>query len=418
MKEGYRRCCGMDVHKDSIVICVLPAVGEAGKAIRKTYGSFRNDLIRLRVWLRQLRVNEIAMESTGVYWRPLWNVLEDQGFRLLLVNPAQVKALQGRKSDGRDAQRIAEFLQDGRLDASFVPPPEIRQLRVLLRHRIALLEQRNELHNQIRDLFETASLKLSSVVTDLMGVTGRGIIEALIRGEDSPEILSWKVRGRLRKKEKLVKESLKGYFSEFHRSMLESLYRHHQFLTAEIKLFEQRVAQQMIPYAADIERLVTIPGVDQLVAWHLIAELGADVTVFPDADHCASWAGLVPGENESAGQQKSTRCRKGNRTLRRVLTQAAWAASHCKQGYLRAFFHRVKARRGWAKAIVATAHKILLIAYHLLRHQQPYRDPGDDYFDRLNPARTAKRLIHRLEALGIQVQIPATPYIALKDLSG
>ncbi len=409
MKEVYRRCCGMDVHKDSIVVCVLPAVGEAGKAIRKTYGSFRNDVIRLRVWLRQLRVNEIAMESTGVYWRPLWNVLEDQGFRLLLVNPAQVKALQGRKSDGRDAQRIAEFLQDGRLDASFVPPPEIRQLRVLLRHRIALLEQRNELHNQIRDLFETASLKLSSVVTDLMGVTGRGIIEALIRGEDSPEILSWKVRGRLRKKEKLVKESLKGYFNEFHRSMLESLYRHHQFLTAEIKLFEQRVAQQMVPYAADIERLVTIPGVDQLVAWHLIAELGADVTVFPDADHCASWAGLVPGENESAGRQKSTRCRKGNRTLRRVLTQAAWAASHCKKGYLRAFFHRVKARRGWAKAIVATAHKILLIAYHLLRHQETYQDLGDDYFDRLNPARTAKRLIHRLEALGIQVQIPATP---------
>lgn len=305
MKEVYRRCCGMDVHKDSIVVCVLPAVGEAGKAIRKTYGSFRNDVIRLRVWLRQLRVNEIAMESTGVYWRPLWNVLEDQGFRLLLVNPAQVKALQGRKSDGRDAQRIAEFLQDGRLDASFVPPPEIRQLRVLLRHRIALLEQRNELHNQIRDLFETASLKLSSVVTDLMGVTGRGIIEALIRGEDSPEILSWKVRGRLRKKEKLVKESLKGYFNEFHRSMLESLYRHHQFLTAEIKLFEQRVAQQMVPYAADIERLVTIPGVDQLVAWHLIAELGADVTVFPDADHCASWAGLVPGENESAVSKRA-----------------------------------------------------------------------------------------------------------------
>jgi transposase len=222
MKEVYRRCCGMDVHKDSIVVCVLPAVGETGKVIRKTYDGFRNDLIRLRVWLKQLRVSEIAMESTGVYWLPLWNVLEDQGFRLLLVNPAQVKALQGRKSDGRDAQRIAEFLQDGRLDASFVPPSDIRQLRVVLRHRIALLEQRNELHNQIRDLFETASLKLSSVVTDLMGVTGRGIIEGLIRGEDSPEVLSWKVRGSLRKKEKLVKESLKGYFNEFHRSMLES----------------------------------------------------------------------------------------------------------------------------------------------------------------------------------------------------
>jgi len=243
MKEVYRRCCGMDVHKDTVVVCVLPPVGGEGKAIRKTYGTFRNDLIRMRVWLKQLKVSEIAMESTGVYWRPLWNVLEEEGFRLLLVNPAQVKALAGRKSDGRDAQRIAEFLQDRRLDASFVPPAEIRQLRMMLRHRIALLEQRNEVHNQIRDLFETAGLKLSSVVSDLLGVSGRRILEALIAGEQSPEILCWKVRGRLRAKEKLVKESLKGYFTEFHRSMLESHYKHYRFLTSEIGIFEERIAR-------------------------------------------------------------------------------------------------------------------------------------------------------------------------------
>ncbi len=410
MEQVYRRCCGVDVHKDSVVVCVLPAQGEEGRAVRKTYGTFRNDLIRLRVWLKQLKVTEAAMESTGVYWRPVWNVLENQGVRLLLVNPAQVKALQGRKSDGRDAQRIAEFLQDGRLDPSFVPPQEIRQLRLLLRHRTALLEQRNEVHNQIRDLFETASLKLSSVVSDLLGVTGRGIIEAMIRGEDSPEILSWKVRGSLRKKEKLVKESLKGYFQPFHRALLESLYKHYQFLTAEIENFQERVGRQMAPYSAQIELLATIPGVDRMVAWHLIAELGTDMTVFPDADHCASWAGLVPGENESAGQRKSTRCRKGNRVLRRVLTQSAWAASRCKTGYLPAFFRRLKARRGWGKAIIATAHKILLIVYNVLRDSAPYRELGDDYFDRLNPTRTANRLIRRLEALGLQVQIaPSQP---------
>lgn len=405
MKEQYRRCCGLDVHKDTIVVCVLPPAGQEGKAIRKAYGTFRNELIRMRVWLKQLKVTEIAMESTGVYWRPLWNVLEEEGFRLLLVNPAQVKALAGRKSDGRDAQRIAEYLQDGRLDASFVPSAEVRQMRTLLRHRISLLEQRNEVHNQIRDLFETASLKLSSVVSDLMGVSGRRIVEALIAGVDSPEMLSWKVRGTLRKKEKLVKESLKGYFNEFHRTMLESHYNHYQFLTREVAVFEERIAQAMEPHASQTELLISIPGVDRIVAWHLLAELGVDLKAFPDAEHCCSWAGVVPGENESAGKQKSNRCRKGNRTLRRVLAQAAWAASHCKTGYLRAFFHRVKGRRGWAKAIVATSHKILTIAFQMLRTNTPYRELGDDHFDRLNPARITRKLVERLEALGHQVQL-------------
>lgn len=323
MKEVYRRVCGMDVHRDTIVVCVLPPVSKGGETIRKTYGTFRNDLIRMRVWLKQLGVTEIAMESTGVYWRPVWNVLEDQGFQLLLVNPAQVKALAGRKSDGRDAQRIAEYLQDGRLDASFVPRAEVRQMRAWLRHRISLLEQQNQVHNQIRDLFETANVKLSSVVSDLMGVTGCRIIEAMIAGEESAEILSWKVRGKLRKKEKVVKESLKGYFQEFHRMMLAAFYRQYQFLTQEIAWFEQQVEQAMAPYASQIALLTTIPGVERIVAWHLLAELGIDLAAFPDADHCASWAGMVPGENVSAGKHKSTRCRKGNRTLRRVLTQAA-----------------------------------------------------------------------------------------------
>jgi len=403
-----RRCCGMDVHKDTIVVAVLPPEGGDGPPVHKRYRTFRNDLIRMRVWLKQLRVTEIAMESTGVYWRPVWNVFEEEGFRLLLVNPAQVKALNGRKSDGRDARRIAEYLKDGRLDASFVPPPEIRELRMLLRHRVSLLEQRNEVHNQIRDLFETANLKLSSVVSDLMGVSGRRIVEALIAGEDSPEILSWKLRGKLRKKEKVVRESLKGCFNEFHRTMLQSLYKHYQFLTAEVADFEARIEGRMAPYSAQIELLVTIPGIERLVAWHLIAELGVDMTVFPDADHCASWAGLVPGENESAGKTKSTRCRKGNKSLRRVLTQAAWAASHCKTGYLRAFFNRKQASRGWAKAIVALAHKILIIAFNMLCTGTPYHELGGDYFDRINPTRTANRLIKRLEAMGYQVQAAPT----------
>jgi len=411
MQKVYRRCCGMDVHKDTVVVCVLPPVGTEGKIIRKTYGTFRNDLIRMRTWFKQLKVTEIAMESTGVYWRPVWNVLENEGFQLLLVNPAQVKALAGRKSDGRDAQRIAQYLQDGRLDASFVPPPELRELRVLLRHRVSLLEQRNEVHNQIRDLFETANVKLSSVVSDLLGVSGTRIIEALIGGEDSPEILSWKVRGRLREKEKLVGESLKGYFTEFHRSMLEAYYRHYQFLTQQIADFERRIGARMEPYSRQVELLVTIPGVDQIVAWTMIAEMGVDLTVIPDADHCASWAGMVPGENESAGKKKRARCRKGNKALKRVLTQAAWAASHCKKGYLPRYFRRVKANADWGRAIVATGHKILIIAFHMLKTDTPYRDLGDDYFDQRNPARTTRKLVARIEALGHNVQLTR------KDLS-
>lgn len=405
MSNVYRRCCGMDIHKDTIVVCVLPPDGSEGIPARKTYKTFRNDLSRMRGWLKQLKVTEIAMESTGVYWRPVWNILEDHGFRLLLVNPAQVKALQGRKSDGRDSRRIAEYLQDGRLDASFVPPHEIRELRQFMRHRLNLLEQRGESHNQIRDLFETANIKLSSVASNLLGLTGRSIIEAMIAGEDSPELLAWKVKGKLRKREKEVKESLKGCFNEFHRTLLKTHYALYQFLTRQVEELEAEIARRMEPHADRVNALTTIPGVEKITAWHLIAELGADMSVFPDANHCASWAGVSPGSCESAGKQLSSRTKKGNKYLRRILTQSAWAASRCKHGYLRAFFHRVKARRGWGRAVMAVAHKIVVIAYCILKTGTPYHDLGDDYFDRLHPERTAKRLVRRLERLGLTVSV-------------
>jgi len=401
----YRRCCGMDVHQKKIVVRVLPPDGRMGREVCKTYGTFSAELTRMRGWLKLLKVTEIAMESTGVYWRPVWNVLEGHGFRLLLVNPQQVKALQGRKSDGRDARRIAEFLQDGRLDGSFVPPPEIRELRQLLRCRQSYLEQRNEVHNQIRDLFETTGLKLSSVLSNLMGVSGQRIIAAMIAGEQSPDLLSWKVKGRLRQKEQLVRQSLKGTFQDFHRLMLEKFYRHYQFLSQEIERMEAEIADRMSPYQLQVNGLTSIPGVDRIGAWYLIAELGVDMSIFPDADHCASWAGMSPGSCESAGKVFSGRTKKGNKYLRRVLTQAGWAASRCKRGYLRAFFHRVKARRGWGRAVFAVGHKILLIAYGILKNGGTYQDLGDDYFDRLHPERTTKRLVKRLQRLGLQVEI-------------
>lgn len=371
--EKWRRCCGIDVHKDTVVVCVLGADGVRTPPVRKTYGTFQAELVRLRVWLKQLRVTHVAMESTGVYWIPVWNVLEDEAFTMLLVNPAQVKALQGRKSDQRDAKRIAEFLQDERLSGSFVPPVEIRQLRMLTRRRVALLEERNEVHNQIRDTLETCGIKLSSVASDIMGVSGQRIVRALAAGEESAERLSWKVRGRLRRKADRVKASVNAVCSPFHRQVLSMFLRHYDFLTDQLREIEAWIVAHTEPYRPQIALLATIPGIDQIVAWNLVAEMGVDMSVFPDAAHCASWAGLSPGSEESAGKQRSGRTKKGNRYLRRILTQAAWANSHRKDGYLRALFHRIKARRGWGKAIVAVAHKLIVIAYHLLRDGVPVK---------------------------------------------
>ena len=404
-----RRCAGLDIHKDTVVVCVLSADGTRGKLMRKTFGTFRGDLIRMRVWLKQLSVTHIAMESTGVYWMAVWNILEDPAFRLLLANPRQLKALQGRKSDQRDAKRIAEFLQDERLDGSYVPPAEVRQLRILTRQRVSLLEARNEVHNQIRDLLEMTGIKLSSVASDIMGVSGQRILRALAAGEESAERLSWKLRGKLRKKSAQIKEAMKAEFTEFHRNMLTLYLKHFDFLTGQVEWLEAKLTEHMAPYAQQVKLLDSIPGIDQIVAWNLLAELGPDMSVFPDAAHCASWAGLSPGTEESAGVQRSGRTKKGNRYLRRILTQAAWANSHCKDGYLRTFFFRVKARRGWGRAIVAVAHKLLVIAYNMLKTGEEYKELGGDYFDRLHPERTAQRLVLRLEKMGYTFVTPPVP---------
>jgi transposase len=330
---------------------------------------------------------------------------------MILINPMQVKALQGRKSDQREARRIAEFLQDRRLDASYVPPRPIRELRILLRHRVALLEQRNEVHNQIRDLLETACIKLSSVASDLMGMTGRGILRALADGQTSPEQLSWQARGKLRQKMAEIKEAVRGDFSDFHRTLLRLYLQHYESVSTQIAEFELLIDAKMQPYQEQVDLLTTIPGMERLTAWGLLAELGPEMSVFPDAQHCASWAGLAPGTQESAGIQKTGRTKKGNRYLRRILTQSAWANAHRKDGYLRALFHRVKARRGWAKAIVAVAHKLLVIAYHMLKNRSPYKELGGDYFDLLHPEKAARRLSGRLQRMGYTVTLTRTTSI-------
>lgn len=409
----YRRCCGIDVHKDTVVVHVMAADGTQGQGIRKSYGTMQSQLVALRTWLKQLKVTHIAMESTGVYWMPVWNVLEDPAFELLLANPQQLKALQGRKSDQRDAKRIAEFLQDRRLDGSFVPPAAIRQLRLLTRHRVSLLQQRNEVHNQIRDLLEMNGIKLSSVASDIMGVSGQRILRALVKGEASAEQMSWKAVGKLRKKEGDIKQAMKPEFGPFYRTMLKMFLANYDFLTKQLTEFEAEIEKAVLPYAEQMTLLQTIPGVEKIAAWQLIAELGVDMNVFPDAEHCASWAGLSPGSQESAGVMYSGRTKKGNKYLRRVLTQSGWANSHRKDGYLRAVFFRIKARAGTKKAVIAVAHKLVVIAYSILKTKEPYRELGGDYFDKLNPERTAQRLLLRIAKLGYEVEIKQRPVPAV-----
>jgi len=405
MRIVYSRCCGLDVHKATVVACVL-TVNEAGKKTKrvKLFGTYLQELHRLRLWLYACKVTHVAMESTGIYWKPIWNVLESN-FKLLLANPYHMKNIPGRKTDQQDAEWIAELHQHGLLRPSFVPPRAIRDLRDLTRSRVKLVEEYNRLHNRIHKVLEDANLKFDTVASDILGATGRGIIRSILEGHEDPRWLADRARSRLRKKETELRLVLRGRINEHHRFMLKELMEEVEFVEAKIARLETRIGELMKPYETDIELLCTIPGIQLITAWTLLAELGADMNQFSDAAHLASWAGLCPGNNESAGKRKSNRTRKGNRWLRRALCQSAWAVAHSKRNYLTAVFYRRAGRHGLRKAVVATAHQLLIIVYHMLRDKQPYRDLGADYFDRLNPERTKRKLIRRFERLGYQVVV-------------
>jgi transposase len=396
-----------------VEVCVLCPVGQSDPPVRERFGTLKRDLIRLRMWLVSLKVTQVAMESTGTYWMPVWRELEGHIVRRVLVNPLQVKALAGRKSDKRDSKRIAEFLQDDRLDASFVPPREIRQLRDLVRRRVTLVQQRNRVSNRIEKLLQSHGVKLSSVASDLLGKTGRRILQAMAEGQTDPERLSWKAVGSLREKEEQLRQALRSDLDEAGRWLLAELLSDLQHCEESLERLDRKITEAMAPYADAIGRLMTIPGVDRLTAWSLIAELGVDMEVFPTDRHCTSWAGLCPGTNQSADRQHSTRTRRGNRYLRRALTQSAWAVSHCKRGYLRSAFYRTAQRAGKKKAAVATARRLLVISYHILKEGTSFIELGEDYFDLLHRDQTARRLTRRLENIGYKVTLtpidPAGP---------
>jgi len=349
-------------------------------------------------------VTHVALESTGVYWKPVWNLLEGQ-FEVLLVNAQHIKAVPGRKTDQKDSEWIADLLQHGLLRASFVPPTPTRELRDLTRYRASLAQEINRIANRIHKVLEDANIKLASVATDALGASGRAMLEAMVSGEQDSQRLAEMARGKLRNRIADLGRALEGRVSTHHRFLLRQLLDHLYFVESKMRRIEQEVEERLGPFQTEVARLCTVPGVDRVTAWALLAEIGLDMKQFPDAQHLASWAGLCPGNHESAGKRKSGKIRKGSLWLRRCLCQAAWAVSTKKNNYLSALFRRLAPRRGVKRATIAVAHSLLIIAYYILRDQVCYRDLGPDYFDHLNPEGLRRRLTNRLQRLGFKVTL-------------
>ena len=439
MEPILQRCAGLDVHKAVIVVCVL--IRHQGKIQRiiREFGTSTSQILAMADWLAELKVSHLAMESTGVYWKPIWNLLEGQ-FQILLCNAQHIKQVPGRKTDVKDCQWIAELLMHGLLHGSFVPPRPLRELRDLTRQRSQLVAEKTRVANRIQKVLEDANIKLSSVASDVLGVSGRQMILAIINGEQDEQKLADLARQRLRKKIPQLREALAGRVNPHHRFLLKELYEHLLYLEQKVERFSQMIQQQLAPPPQDpgpqppsasasepaatapapmpaetpaqplsmqqaVELLMSIPGVDRRVAECLVAEIGIDMSQFPSDGHLASWAGMCSGNNQSAGKRKSGKTRKGDRWLRDALCQAGWAAGRTRDTYLSAQFQRICRRRGKKRAVIAVGHSILTIAYHVLKNRVPYVDLGPEYFQKLDPERLTRDLVRRLERLGHKVTL-------------
>lgn len=405
MQTLVERGCGLDVHQATVVACLLQVRkdGRVQKQMR-TFGSTTRELVSLREWLRTEGCTHVAMESTGVYWKPVYAILEG-AFEIVVANAQQVKKVPGRKTDVKDAEWIADLLCHGLLRSSFVPPKPIRELRDLTRYRRKLVESQAAERNRLLKLLESANIKLSSVATDVFGVSGRLMLKALVEGKASLAEMAELAKGKLRSKIPQLELALEGKLEEHHRFLLQLQQDRLDAAERDLSTLEQRIRQKLEPYAAQASLLQEIPGVDWTLAAVIIAELGVDMTVFQSVSQLASWAGVCPGNNESAGKRKSTRVPKGNVYLKTALVEAANAAARTKGTYLRDKFYRLKARRGYKRAAVAIAHKILASIYHMFSHQVSYNDLGDLYLDKLNKNHLTRNLVHRLERLGYSVTL-------------
>ena len=404
MQVMYERCAGLDVHKKTVVACVLTPEGQE----TRTFGTMTAELLALADWLLACGCTHVAIESTGDYWKPVFNILEGT-CEVILVNAQHVKAVPGRKTDVKDAAWLAELLQHGLLRASFIPPVAQRELRDLTRYRSTFIRERVTLINRVQKLLEDANIKLASVASDIMGVSGRAILAALLAGHTEPQALADLAKGRLRTKRELLAQALDGRVKPHHRFVLTELLCQIDGLDETIARFDAQIQAVYGSFEEAVGLLDTIPGVARHTAEMLVAEIGTDMSRFPSADHLAAWAGVAPGHHESAGKRTSGKTRKGNRFLRTTLVQAAHAAVRTKQTYLSAQYRRLASRRGKKRAILAVAHTILVMAYYMLQRQEPYREAGADFFDRLQPEDTARRLVKRLEHLGYHVVLQSLP---------
>lgn len=406
MEPVLRRCCGLDVHQKTVVACrrILDEEDHLQQEVR-TFGTMTAELLAMSDWLAEAEVTHVAMESTGVFWKPIWNLLEDR-FQILLVNARHIKQVPGRKTDVKDCEWIAQLLQHGLLKASFVPDRPQRELRDLTRHRAKLVGEKSSVVNRIHKTLEDANIKLGSVASDILGVSGRDMLAAMAGGEDDPEKLAELARRRMRGKIPVLCLALEGRVTEHHRFMLATLLDHLHFLEKQIARLDKRIDRVLpSPFEAAVALLVSIPGVQKRSAENIVAEIGSDLHSFPSADHLASWAGVCPGNNESAGKRRSGKTAKGNRWLQRALTEVSWAAARTKDTYLAAQYRRLASRRGKKRAIVALNHTIIVACYHMLTGHVAYQDLGPDYLDHLDPQRLTRYLVRRLEKLGHQVTL-------------
>jgi transposase len=405
MQTLVERGCGLDVHQATVVACLL-ILGKDGKVRKhvRTFATTTRELVSLRAWLLAEGCTHVAMESTGVYWKPIYAILEG-ALEIVVANAQHVKKVPGRKTDVKDAEWLADLLCHGLLRSSFVPPKPIRELRDLVRYRRKLVQSQAAERNRLLKVLETANIKLASVATDVFGMSGRLMLQALIEGRANPQEMAVLAKGKLRNKIPELELALEGNIEEHHRFLLELQLQRLQAAEKDLATLEQRIQQKLEPYATQLELLDEIPGVDWAVAAVIIAELGVDMSVFQTVSQLVGWAGVCPGNNESAGKRKSSRITKGNVYLKTALVEAASAAARAKGTYLRDKFYRLKARRGYKRAVVAVAHKILVATYHMLSQNVSYNDLGDLYLDKLNKHHLTRNLVHRLERLGFQVTL-------------
>lgn len=407
MEVVYERCAGLDVHKKSVTACrITPTAGRGWQKEKRRFGTMTDELLQLADWLRVGQVKAVAMESTGVYWKPVFNILESE-FEVILVNARHIKYVPGRKSDISDAQWLGELLQHGLLKASYIPEQPQRDLRDLLRYRTSLIQERVREVNRVQKVLEDANVKLASVASNVMGVSGRKMLAAIIAGKDDPKALAEMSKGRLRAKITELERALEGRVRSSHRMLLQLHLEHIDDLSSKIDRLNEEIDQHMRPFDEEeqLRRLDEIPGIGRDVAQIILAELGHDMSRFPSAAHAASWSGLAPGKNESAGKNRSGKITPGNKHLKSALVQAAHAASRTKDNYLSAQFRRLAARRGKKRAAIAVAHSMLVIVYHMLRDGTEYQDLGGDYFDKRNKDQLQRHLVKRLEGLGLQVSL-------------